>query len=379
MFGRGFELFKLFGFSVKLDASWLVIAFLVSWSLAAGVFPSLHPDWPTGLYWVMGIGGAIGLFASIIVHEFSHSLVARRFGMRMEGITLFIFGGVAEMKDEPPSPKAELWMALAGPAASIVVAVVCFGAAAAGRALALPEAPLTVIGYLGTINLVLVVFNMMPAFPLDGGRVLRAVLWRWKENLRWATRISSNIGAGFGALLIGLGLVSLLAGQLVGGMWWILIGLFVRQGARGSYRQLLLRRELEGEPVQRFMNADPVAVPRQIAVSQLVEEYIYRHHHKMYPVVDGDRLVGCVTTREVKELARDEWSSQTVGAIARPCSDDNTVAADDDAMEALSKMHRSKASRLMVVDGDRLVGVLGLKDLLAFFSLRLELGDQAEG
>jgi Zn-dependent protease len=375
MFGRGFEIFKLFGFSVKVDASWLVIAFLVSWSLAVGVFPELHPDWTPGIYWVMGIGAAIGLFTSIIVHEFSHSLVARRFGIPMEGITLFIFGGVAEMTDEPPSPRAEFWMALAGPVASILVAGVCFGAAVVGRILELPEALLTVIGYMGTINLVLVVFNMMPAFPLDGGRVLRAVLWGWKENLRWATRISSRIGAGFGALLIGLGLMSLLLGQLVGGIWWILIGLFVRQGAQGSYRQLLLRRELEGEPVRRFMNADPVAVPRGIAVSQLVEDYIYRYHHKMFPVVDGDRLVGCITTRDVKALPRDDWSRQTVGAIARPSSDDNTVTSDDDAMKALAKMHRSKASRMMVVEGDQLVGVLSLKDLLGFFSMRLELGD----
>jgi CBS domain-containing protein len=205
--------------------------------------------------------------------------------------------------------------------------------------------------------------------------VLRAVLWGWKDNIRWATRISSNIGAGFGAVLVGLGLLSLLLGQFLGGIWWILIGLFVRQGAQASYRQLLMRRELEGEPVSRFMHADPIAVPRQISVEELVEDYVYRHHHKLFPVVDDERLIGCVTTRDVKELPREEWSRQTVGAIAQPCSDDNTVTADDDAMMALSKMNTAKASRLMVVEGDRLVGVLSLKDLLGFFSMRVELGD----
>jgi Zn-dependent protease/CBS domain-containing protein len=375
MFGKQFELFKLFGLSVKVDVSWLAIAFLISWSLAANVFPTIHPDWSTTLYWTMGIGGAFGLFASIIVHEFAHSLVARRHGLPMKGITLFIFGGVAEMSDEPPSPKAEFWMAVAGPAASIAVAAACYGVAAVGRLAGLPPAATTVIGYLGLINLVLVLFNMMPAFPLDGGRVLRSALWSWRDNIRWATRVSASIGAGFGAVLAGLGLVSLLLGNLIGGVWWILIGLFVRHGAQSSYRQLLLRRELEGEPVRRFMNDRPVVVPREIAVEQLVEDYIYRHHFKLFPVVDGERLVGCVTTREVKQLARDQWDRQTVGAIATPCSDNNSVAPDDDAMKALSKMNASKASRLMVVEGDRLVGVLSLKDLLGFFSMRVELGE----
>ncbi len=274
MFGAQLELFKLFGFSVKVDVSWLVIAFLISWSLATSVFPAMHPEWSTTLHWVMGIGGAIGLFVSIIVHEFAHSLVARRYGLPMKGITLFIFGGVAEMSDEPPSPKAEFWMAVAGPAASIAVAALCYGVAAIGSLSGLPQAAVTVIGYLGLINLVLVVFNMMPAFPLDGGRVLRAALWSWKENIRWATRVSSSVGAAFGAVLVGLGLISLLLGNLVGGLWWILIGLFVRQGAKGSYRQLLLRRELEGEPVRRFMKEDPVVVPREVPVKKLVEDYI---------------------------------------------------------------------------------------------------------
>jgi Zn-dependent protease/CBS domain-containing protein len=376
MFGPRFELFKLSGFSVRVDVSWLVIAFLVSWSLAAGVFPAMHPDWPTSLYWVMGIGGAAGLFASIIVHEMAHSLVARRFGLPMHGITLFIFGGVAEMTEEPPSPKAEFWMAVAGPAASVALAVACWQAAAVGEILNLNQPVVSVVGYLGLLNLVLAIFNMLPAFPLDGGRVLRAALWAWKDNIKWATRISAAVGSTLGAVLVAAGLLSLLLGHVVGGLWWILIGVFIRQGAHGSYRQLLLRRELEGEPVSRFMNPDPVVVPRATPIRTLVADYVYRHQYKFFPVVDGDRLVGCVSTRALKELPRDEWERQTVGAIAQAASDQNTVAPDDDAMAALSKMSSSKASRLLVVDSDeRLVGVLSLKDLLGFFSLRVELGD----
>lgn len=376
MFGKSLELFKLFGFSVKVDLSWLVIAFLVTWSLADGVFPALNPGWSRALYWGMGFVGAIGLFVSIVFHELSHSLVARRFGLPMTGITLFVFGGVAEMSDEPPNPRAEFTMAVAGPAASVLVAGICFLGAFIGRWVAAPTPAVIVVGYLGVINLALAAFNMIPAFPLDGGRVLRSVLWGWKDNLRWATRVSSRIGAGFGALLIALGLVSLFFGRLIGGIWWILIGLFVRQAAHASYRQLLIRRALEGEPVRRFMHDRPVSVPRQISVDELVNDYVYRYHFKFFPVVDGGHLVGCVSTHDVKELPREEWSRQTVGAITQPCTATNSVQPDDDAMDALSKMNRGRLSRLMVVEGDHLVGVLALKDLLGFFSMKMELEER---
>ena len=201
MFGKRVKLFTLVGFEVKIDVSWIIIAVLVVWSLAQGVFPRyLEGSSPT-VYWLMGLAGAAGLFASIIFHELCHSLVARRFGMMMKGITLFVFGGVAEMQDEPPSPKAEFFMAVAGPAASIFAGAVflAIGASAGG---VMPGELTVVIQYLGVINLVLAGFNLLPAFPLDGGRVLRSILWRVKGDFRRATRISSRIGSAFGLLLI---------------------------------------------------------------------------------------------------------------------------------------------------------------------------------
>ncbi len=370
MFGKSFDLFSIFGFKVRLDLSWFVIAALITWSLAARAFPELVPGLAPATYWLMGAAGAVGLFASVVAHEVSHALVARRFAMEMRGITLFIFGGVAEMSDEPPSPKAEFWMAIAGPIMSFLVAGVC---AAAGLA-ALPAPVAGVVGYLALINLVLGLFNLIPAFPLDGGRVLRSILWQAKHDLKRATRITSTIGAGFGFVLIGFGVVRVLVwGDLIGGVWMFLIGLFLRNAAQMSYRQLLLRRVLEGEPVSRFMETDPVTVPRAISVEQLVEEYVYKHHFKMFPVVDGERLLGCVTTRQIKELPREEWAATSVGALASACSPDNTVPPGADAMAALATMNRNQASRLMVVEGEHLLGVLTLKDLLQFFSLKIEL------
>lgn len=370
MFGKTFDLFTVFGFKIRLDLSWFIVAALVTWSLAGSVFPDLVTGLPVGAYWIMGAVGALGLFASVIAHELSHATVARRYGVEMKGITLFIFGGVAEMTDEPPNPRAEFWVAIAGPIASVVVGVVCL----ALWTLSLPRPVQSVLGYLGLINVILAVFNMIPAFPLDGGRILRSILWQWKGSLRLATRITTQIGSGFGVALILFGVLRLIAwNDFVGGMWTALIGLFVRGAAQMSYQQLLLRRVLEGEPVSRFMHPDPVTVPPYIPVEDLVEEYVYRYHFKMYPVVGDGGLEGCVTTREVKALPRERWANTPVRELVQGCSEENCIAPDADALEALSSMSRNRVSRLLVVEEGTLRGVLALKDLLDFFSMKIEL------
>jgi Zn-dependent protease len=374
VFGRSIHLFTIFGFAVRLDPSWFIMAVLWTWSLATQVFPAMIKGLPSPVYWGMGVAGTLGLFASVVVHELAHSLVARRFGIGMRGITLFIFGGVAEMGGEPPSPRAEFLVAAAGPAMSFGIGLAGHGVAALGRAGGWPATLLAVLGYLAMANLALALFNMVPAFPLDGGRILRSVLWRWKGSLRWATLISSRIGSGFGYLLIAGGVLLVVTQGNWGGLYLFLLGLFVRNAAQMSYQQLLLRRAFEGEPVSRFMQPNPVTVPRQISVGELVQDYVYRYHHKMYPVLDASgRLIGCVTTRQVKDMPKDEWSNTTVGALAGQCSPENTVRPDTDALTALSAMSRTGASRLMVAEGDQLLGILTLKDLLRFFSLKMEL------
>lgn len=372
-FGRPIELFEIFGFKVRIDLSWFVVAALVTWQLSALTFPAQLPGLTPGSYWLMGAVGALAYFLCILLHEISHSLVARTYGVEMRGITLFIFGGVAEMTGEPPSPQSEFVIAAAGPAASFAIALACGGLYLAGNLEGWPAPVTAVLGYLSLLNGSLALLNLIPAFPLDGGRLLRALLWGWRGSLRWATQVSAGIGSGFGLLLIGLGVISVLNGALWG-VWLFVLGLFVRNAATASYQQLLLRRTLEGEPVSRFMHPDPVTVPRAISVLELVQSYIYRYHFKMFPVVDdAGRLLGCVTSRHVRSLPREEWERQTVGSLADRCSPENTIQAGTDAMEALSRMSRTGTSRLMVVDGDRLLGILSLKDLLRFFSLKVEL------
>ena len=373
MFGKGVTLIKLFGFKVKIDLSWLILGFLITWSLAQSVFPRFYGDLPGVAYWIMGVAGALGLLVSIVFHELWHSLIARRFGIPMRGITLFIFGGVAEMTEEPPSPKAEFLMAVAGPVSSIFLGAALIGAGFLGSQAGWPRPVTGVVSYLGFMNLVLAGFNLIPAFPLDGGRVLRSILWGLKDNIRWATQVASMIGGMFGIALIGFGVLQFFLGSVVGGIWMAVIGLFVRGASQSAYQQLLVRRSLEGEKVRRFMKADPVTVSPSITVEDLVEDFIYKHHYKMYPVVDDGRLVGCVTLSQVKTLPGGDRKNHTVRELAESCTGQNSIGPDEDAMKALTTMSKTGSSRLMVVEGDRLVGVITLKDMMGLLSLKIDL------
>ncbi len=373
MFGKGMKLFKLFGFEVKIDASWFILGVLIAWSLARGLFPNDYQGLPLSSYWAMGAAGAVGLFFSIVFHELCHSLVARKFGLKMSGITLFIFGGVSEMTEEPASPKAEFFMAVAGPASSVVLGLGCYGLRflASGWGASVPMTG--VLGYLGFINLILAGFNLLPAFPLDGGRVLRSILWGSKGSLNWATRIAAGIGEGFGVILIILGALGFITGNLIGGVWTFLIGMFLRGASQSSYRQLMLRRALEGEKVRKFMVAEPVTVSPSTTIDDVIANYIYKYHFKMYPVVDGGRLSGCITLAQVKEIPAAERSGRTAGDLVQGCSAENTIGPDEDVMKALALMARTNRSRLLVTEGGRLAGVIALKDIMGFLSIKMDL------
>jgi Zn-dependent protease/predicted transcriptional regulator len=373
MFGKGITLVKLFGFKVKIDLSWLILGLLITWTLAQGLFPYFYKGLQTATYWVMGIAGALGLLVSIVFHELWHSLIARKFGLPMRGITLFIFGGVAEMTDEPPSPKAEFFMAIAGPLSSVVLGLGLFGIFFLGINTGWPRPVTGVVNYLAFLNLLLAGFNLLPAFPLDGGRVLRSVLWGWKDNIRWATQIASKIGGFFGIALIMVGVLEVFLGNFIGGVWLAVLGLFIRGASHSAYQQLIVRRALEGEKVRRFMKSDPITVPPSLSVKDLVENYIYTHHFKMYPVVDDGQLMGCVTLSQVKSVPMEERDRHYVRELAEECSEKNTIGPDDDAMKALTTMSRTQSSRLMVVEGNRLVGVISLKDMMGLLSLKIDL------
>jgi Zn-dependent protease len=373
MFGKGIRIFRLLGFDVRVDASWIIIAVLLTWSLARSVFPHYVSGLSLSTYWWMGALGMLGLFASVVFHELSHSIVARRFGLPIKGITLFIFGGVSEMEDEPQNAKTEFFMAVAGPLASIVAGVVFLAVRVWTRESGMGEPVSWLLYYLGFINLMLAGFNLLPAFPLDGGRVFRAVLWNYKKDIFQATSIASRTGNAFGWFLIVAGILFIVTGQFIAGMWWVLIGLFLRGASQSSLLRLEMRLALKGQPVRRFMNEKPVTVPPSITLHELVTEYLYHYHFKMYPVVDNDSLLGCITTNEIKAVPREEWDRRLVGQATVPCSSENCISAGMDAMDALKIMSRHNRSRLLVVDDGRLAGVIALKDLLKFISLKMDL------
>jgi len=371
MFGRPIPLFSLRGIPVRLDPSWFLIALLLTWSLAVGVFPAWQPDETEVVYWVMGVVGALGLFASIIAHEFCHAVVARRHAFPMNGIVLFVFGGVAEMGGEPPKPRAELAMAAAGPIASIGIGALAFGLAALGGGWWPPV--VTVLSYLGAANLVLAAFNLLPAFPLDGGRIFRAAVWRWTDDLRRATRVASRLGVAFSVLFMAIGALRFVAGDLLGGVWLVLIGLFLRQAAIAAYQQVLVRRALEGESVRRFMTVGPITVRPDLTLSEFLNAYVYRYHHKLFPVQDNGRLVGAISPAQLRGVPREQWPERTVGSVAVPWTPASAVTPNTAALQALTRMRQTGHSRLLVVEDGRLAGILSMRDLLDFLALKLEL------
>jgi len=369
VFGKRITLFTVFGIAIGVDFSWVFLALLIAWSLAQGFFPSVYEGLPAMAYWWMGLAGVAGLFVSIIAHELAHSMVAKAFGTPVEGITLFVLGGVAEMGEEPTTPGGELLMALAGPLMSAALALVFHLAAQVGG-----TGPLAVVfSYLAAINALLAAFNMVPAFPLDGGRVLRAILWKWRGDMLWATRIAAGAGDLFGWMLIALGVLSVIQGSFAGGLWWGLLGFFVRAAARTSLHQLQARHLLAGMTVRRFMTGEPVTVEASTPVADLVENYIYRLHFDLFPVTDHGRLVGSAGSRQVRGVPRERWNEVTAGEIAIPPGPATAIEVDEAAVKALTAMQAAGTSRLLVTEAGRLVGIVVLKDLLEVLALKLEL------
>jgi Zn-dependent protease/CBS domain-containing protein len=380
MFGARWRLFRLLGIPIYVDAGWLIILALVTLSLARGFpellnlfFPGMAHTFSWYEYGLMGLVTALAFFACIVLHELGHAVVARSRGMPISGITLFLFGGVAEIGDEPPSAATEFLMAIAGPVVSVFLAVAFTLLTWFGARAGWPHVLLIILGSLAFINAFVLLFNLVPAFPLDGGRVLRSILWGASGNLRQATYWASLAGRGFAWLLIAWGVFQALMGNVMGGIWLFLIGLFLNSAARGSYQQVLLRQGLQGEPVRRFMNPEPIAVPPGLDLRTWVEDYVYQHHRKAFPVVSNGRLVGLVTTRALADIPRAEWGVHRVDEVMTRDLQAVSIPPDADALQALAKMQRTGLSRLLVTEGDRLLGIISVKDLMRFLSLKLEL------
>lgn len=374
----GLSLFRVAGIEVRLDYTWFFIFALVVVSLAAGYFPNAHPDVATGAYWAGAVVAALLLFASILVHELSHALVARAAGIPVPAITLFLFGGASHMGEEPREPSTELRVAAVGPLASFGLAVLFWGV----HRLAEPVASPLVAGiplYLAWINAALGVFNLLPGLPLDGGRILRALAWWRTGSLRRGTRLATNAGKGIAVGLMILGGLQIFAGALVGGLWLVLIGLFMRGTAEAGYRSLVLLQSLEDARVADVAIEDPITVPPQLSLQTLVDDYFLRHGCRAFPVVDGPNVLGLIGIEALRDVAPEERQRQTVKDRMTPLSDEIRVSPELPLPDAMEKLAAGSSRRLLVLRGDELVGMLTRQGLARFVEIRSVLsGEEAE-
>ena len=393
---RGFRIGRLFGININADWSWLVIFALVTWSLGSGL-GQLHEGWARGTVWSVALIAALLFFASVLAHELAHSLFARSRGIPVRTITLFLFGGVSNIEKEPDSPRSEFVMAILGPITSLVIGLVLLlltglvGGSLTGNVgdptqAARSMGPVTtVLLWLGSINIILGIFNLIPGFPLDGGRVLRSLLWAAMGDLRRATRVASWFGQGIGVLMIVSGIAMVFGmylpffGTGAGGLWLAFIGWFLHSAATRSYRQIVVRDILEGVAVRSMAISDPPTVSPDSSVSSLVHDHIMRSDDHAFPVVEDGRLIGLVTLGDVRSVGRESWDTTLVREIMTGSDDLVTVGPDDEAIDVMNHLVRKDVRQLPVVEGDRLVGLIRRRDMVRWLQLHSELGVRPAG
>lgn len=370
----GIPLFRVLGIQVYAHYSWFLIVALIAGSLTIGWFPAVLPDRSFLQYAALGGITTFFFFASVFVHELSHSVVAIARGIPVRRITLFLFGGVAEISREPDDPGTELRMALAGPAMSAALAFVFWSIFALMGAETPRPALRLAFFYLAFANTFLLTFNILPGLPLDGGRVLRALIWRSTGDLRRATYVSSLAGKALSGLimLVGIAFIFFL-GSLATGVWLIVIALFLRQAAEASYRQMIARLSLGGVRVRDAMTQNVVSVPPDISLDELVEDFFLTSHHICYPVLEGDSPVGLVTIRDVKHVGRESWGTTRVADVMTRLGRDTTLTPDEPLVEAMQKMSAEGCGRLPVVEDGRLAGILTRRDVMTHLQIRNDL------
>jgi Zn-dependent protease len=372
---KGLRLFRVLGIQISLNYTWFIVFGLIAWSLASGYFPYRYPGLSPAAHWVMGFLGAFFLFLSVLIHELTHSYIANKEGIEVREITLFLFGGVSQLVKEPEDPRKELKVAIAGPISSLVLALIFWIISKMTS-----QAPnlllfTGLLGYLAFINLSLAIFNLIPGFPLDGGRVLRAIYWKKTGSLKKGTQLAAGAGKWIGVAIILVGLLMVLTGNLMGGFWFVIIGIFLRSAAEGGFQQVVIKGALGGVKVKELMSRDVISVPPSLRIHQLVEDVYLTHTYITYPVTEGERIIGIITLKQVKEVPRDEWKEKTVREVMIPIREEIMLDPDGEAVDALQKMIRTGEGRLPVVRDGKPVGMITRRDILNLLEIKTDLAE----
>jgi Zn-dependent protease len=384
MLKGGIPIGKAFGIQLRLHYSWFFIFVLITWALTASYFPAIYPAWSLSMKIGAGLVTSFLFFGSVLVHELMHSIVALKEGIQIRAITLFFLGGVSEMTGEPKTAGDEFRMAGAGPLSSLILGGIFLGIFLVLRTSNLESYQFgaAVTYYLGYINILLGIFNLIPGFPLDGGRVLRSIIWKITNNLRRATKIASNIGRGIGYLFIFGGIYFVFGGAVYGfggfinGIWFVLIGWFLETAAAGSYRQLALQEVLKGHHASEIMSKDCLMVPGDMTVERLINEHILTSGRRCFPVVSNDRVVGMITLHNIKIVPQEQRSLKTTFDIMTPLEKVKWVKPEEDLSTVLQILTESNINQVPVFedDGKHLVGMVNRDNLLTFIDIRGGLG-----
>jgi Zn-dependent protease/predicted transcriptional regulator len=369
---------RIAGISIGLHYSWFIIAFLITLSLI-GRFSAVMPKWSSATVWSAAIVTGLLFFVALLLHELAHSLLAKSRGLRVRAITLFALGGVSQIESEAPDAKSEFWIAIVGPLASLVIGIVCL-LLARSTGWILNSEPLTpisaVLVWLGYINLMLAAFNLVPGYPLDGGRVLRALIWWNTHSIDRSTRIAARVGQVVAFLFIFLGLYQFFLGKNFGGLWLAFIGWFLLDASRSSYAQVEITEGIRERRVSDIMDRDFSAVEAHLSLQDFVHRYLLASGRRCFVVVQNNNLAGLITTKEVTGVERDRWPQTSVQSVMRPLSQLRTVMPDTPAIRALEIMSREDINQLPVVSDGQLVGFFSRSSVMGFLRNRAELFKQ---
>ena len=364
---------RVLGIPIGLDYSWFVIFGLLTWMLAGSYYPAEFKNWPPLMYWLVGAATTLMLFVSVLLHELGHSVVALRYNIPVRSITLFLFGGVAQIGAEPPSAIAEFLIAIAGPLVSLTLAAVFY---AVEPLVAGMEPLLGLVKYLAYINLALVLFNLIPGYPLDGGRVFRAIVWAITKNMRRATLIAANVGRFFAMVFIFVGVWQMFSGNFGGGLWIAVIGWFLDNAASAQVHQVMFQGLLVGHRVSQAMNTQCASVLGSLTLQDLVDKHILTSGQRCFLVNRSDDTVGLMTLHRIKEVPRSEWVTTSAAQVMLPWEELKRVDPDAELWAALQEMDRDGVNQMPVTRDHKVIGMLSREDVITFLRTLQELGAQ---